>query len=675
MKNPFNLRLPVILAGALTVGIVYSAVLAYFGLSGMFILIPAVAAFAACAITAIFTRTAKIPSILVLAIILYLVGAVYAFGKYFSFCQTEIFTGSAEVCGSVESTGVTSGGNLYLILRNVTFGGERVNGKLIAYLGENAGDYCRRGYTVSFYSSVSLQEFIEYGEISYNATRGVKYVCNVSGGLKAQYAFNLFGEINYAFERALYNNLDGETAAVCFAMLTGDTDGISAGTLSSFRNGGIAHIFAVSGLHIGVIFAALTYLLKKVGVNRYVSTAVRIAVILLYSGVCAYSPSSVRALVMCSVGAIASCLFRKNDSLNSLCIAAIIVLLINPFYMFQIGFTLSFGCMFGIVLLRNTFKKLLSFLPKKLSGALAVGWSAQFGSIPAQLTGFGYVSWAGLFLNAVFIPVISVLYVIVFVCVLVCSAIPPAGIILPVVCAPLQFVINLIVSCGFERAVISGSFNHLLYLPFILFTVILTDKFNFRIVTRAAVTAVFAIAVLGFAVAPLNNSVGEITFGAGYGGGSVLIETRQGSVLIITSGYVRRGNLPDVSAVVVVGDGYDAVNSIDCAFDSLYMSAEYLYLPVHGNFEKIFSDNFELFGISFEFDGKRLRGCLNGVSFTVSDGEFKEEWSADFNLYCPESYTALLYCGNEGYSLAKCGEMRYDIKGWGYIGSYVCPKE
>ncbi|MDE7086643.1 MAG: ComEC/Rec2 family competence protein, partial [Clostridia bacterium] len=413
MKKAFNLRLPVLGASAMVLGIAFAAILACFKSDGIFILIPAAIILAACALFAVITRSASKALIFIFTAVCFLIGAVYAYAKYFSFCQTEIPVGElAQISGRVEEVGTTSSGSKYLILTNVKAYGTAVSGRLYAYLNGNAGDYCQRGYDVTFYATIEKQNFIEYGEISYRATKGVKYWSNVYGGLQSKYRFSLFGEIFAAIERALNSALDRETAAVCLAMLTGEDGGISKGTLASFRYGGVAHVFAVSGLHIGVIYFALGKIFKKLKLKRIPCAVIKIAFVAAYSGVCGFSPSSVRAVVLCAAMAASDCFYKKSDGFNALAIAAILLLLINPFYLFQVGFTMSFGAMLGITLLSGNLKKLFAFLPEKFARALAVGWSAQVGTLPVQITKFGYVSAAGLLLNIVFVQVISEVYVL-----------------------------------------------------------------------------------------------------------------------------------------------------------------------------------------------------------------------------------------------------------------------
>ncbi|MDE7076659.1 MAG: ComEC/Rec2 family competence protein, partial [Clostridia bacterium] len=467
MKKPFNLRAPVLMAAALASGIILSAVLAYFKLSGIYILITAAISFAACVPVAILHKSTSKPLIFIFAVIFLTAGAFYAYCQYYVYCASDVPLGElVQVTARVEEVGTTSGGSRYLILNRAAAYGIPLKGKLIAYLGDNAGDYCGRGYTVTFYAVLGKQEFFSGGAVAYRATENVKYYCSVTGGLQSKYHFSLFGEINAAFQSALFNNLDGETAAVCYAMLTGNTSAISDGTLKAFRNGGVAHVFAVSGLHIGVIYGALTFIFKKTKVNRFVSTAVKIAVITLYAGVCNFSPSSVRALIMCSVSGISACIYRKYDGWNALSLSAIILLLINPFYLFDAGFLLSFSAATGIIIIAPNLKRLFGFLPEKIRGGLAAGLSAQFSTVPALLTMFGYVSAAGLFLNVIFVPVISVLYVILLVSTLLASFIPFfATSVLPLSVVPLQLAVNFVTACGFENALISSDAGNWLFVP------------------------------------------------------------------------------------------------------------------------------------------------------------------------------------------------------------------
>lgn len=681
MKKPFNLRLPVLFAASLCGGILYSTVLAYFRLSGTFILIPSLTAFAVCVPVALIKGSASKPLIIIIATLFFLAGAICLYVIYASYGGVPAGV-SVRVSGRVERTGETSDGNVYLILSDVKVNGERISGKLAAYMTENAAGNCRRGYEVEFFAELKEQNFFEYGSVSYNACRNVRYVCTVAG-YNSTYRFNLFGEMNYALERALFDNLDKETAAVCFAMLTGNTDAISEGTLTAFRSGGIAHVFAVSGLHIGVIYGALTFVFRKCGVNRYVSTAIRIAALCLYAGVCLFSASSVRALVMCSVAAVSGCVHRKSDGLNALAFAAVILLLINPLNLYSVGFKLSFSAVLGILLLSKNLARLLKFLPKKFAGALAVAISVQFSTLPVQLTSFGYVSAAGLALNIVFIPLVSVLYVLLFICA-VASAVFPwiAGVLLTVAAVPLQLLMNLVTVCGFEKALVYGRFTDAVYLPFIVAVVIFTDKFNFRPTMRiaCACAALFILPLAPF-VPNSGKAYATVEFNAGYGGGCLSITTEYGSVLVVTENFrPRSGVFVKADVLVVLGD-YDSlsvVTDLGGDYEIIYMRRDAFPLPSLGDTPIRYTDEFTDCGVSFVFDGNAVTATVYStrISLVYSEKEYAAGGTgSDFELYCHANYGAVLYGDGGDYDLSFCGAMSFEITRGGYNSSNVVPKE
>lgn len=671
MKKPFNLRFPVLYALSLICGIVVSSVIAYFGGDGCWLLLPAGVLFAACALYGVISKRAARTFAYLLAACFFTVGAVYTYCLYCSFIQTPVnLDGELDVCGAVSEVGITSGGKRYIVLENLTLGGQKVKGKLIAFLGERAGDYCRRGYDVTFYTKVYKESFISDGNIGYRAAQDIRYYCTVVGGMKAHYNFSLFGEVNHAVENALYNNVGGETASVCFALLTGTTDFISEGTLSSFRNGGLAHVFAVSGLHIGVIYGALTAIFKKSGVNRFISAAVRIVFIFLYAGVCGFSPSSLRAVIMCAVSAISSCIYCRYDSLNALSVAAIIILLVNPMQLFEVGFVLSFSALCGIVLLSGTVRRLFRFLPEKIKGALSVGLPAQFATVPALMNSFGCVSWAGLFLNLIFVPVISALYVLLFAGVLLSLILPfAAAAIIPAVCVPIEFIINAITACGFENAVLYGVYGKWIYLPFIVVTLAFSDKLNARLGLRGIVAFLtVALTFVAVTARPQGSAV-TVRFGAGMQGGYALISTKDGDILVVSQGatYLPDSVCREAEVLVIAGGDYSlsSLFATEGDFDCVYVRGSVVNLPSLGKYELIYADSFSYSGADFCFDGDALRITAGGVEFAVAlDGQGNPYGGAvptgcDYCLYCYGTDGAVLISRGEEYPLTVCGAIRY----------------
>lgn len=496
-KKLFNFRLPSALALSLVTGVLFGVLLCFFNAEAVYVLFPFLTACVPFAVCVLKCRSAEAAVCFVLVIAFFLIGALYSYFLLCSYRSDDVPLGQVSyITGKVAKVGATSSGKTYLVISGAEADGVKLKGKILAYLGDNAGDYCERGYEVSFNAELVRQSLFSDG-VSYGVQNGIKYYCNVNEGLSCDWGFSLFGVINGAMRRALFNNTDGETAAVCFAMLTGDSSSISQGTLASFRSGGIAHLFAVSGLHIGIIFGALTALLKKLPVNRYVSAFIRIGTVLFYSGVCSFTASSVRASVMCSVAVVASLLYKKNDGLNALSLSAIIILLINPMQLFSAGFLLSFGAALGLMTLSRNLSRTISFLPEKPRSALSCCAAAQLSTIPTQLYGFGYVSWAGLFLNVILLPVVSVFYLLLFLCTVLSVIMPfAAAYLIEFAATPIQLLINLVVACGFERAVITKSVGLWIYVPFALFAAGICDKLNLKLFVRGALCCVSALWIL-----------------------------------------------------------------------------------------------------------------------------------------------------------------------------------
>ena len=146
-------------------------------------------------------------------------------------------------------------------------------------------------------------------------TDGVKISNAVINGSIMQtnkiYSVEIVGEsqsIASKFKSAtdrIFINALGENGGILSALLRGDTS-VMKSTVQLFRLVGIAHIFAVSGMHIGLIYTALTVFFRKLKIRRWIKTFLTIAVIFFYSYLCGFTPSSLRAVITCSCLALSN---------------------------------------------------------------------------------------------------------------------------------------------------------------------------------------------------------------------------------------------------------------------------------------------------------------------------------------------------------------------------------
>ncbi|NNE35012.1 MAG: DNA internalization-related competence protein ComEC/Rec2 [Rhodothermales bacterium] len=213
--------------------------------------------------------------------------------------------------------------------------------------------------------------------------------------------------------------------AVLSALLLGDRSGIDETVQAEFRNTGLMHLLAVSGLHVLVIgyslYGLIGTLLTRLGLAWVAAERIRVGttilIIVAYYFLAGQSTSIFRALIMATSFLLQHVFRRRAMILNSLGIAALIVLWVNPFDLFSVGFQLSFAAVASLVLLsplspNSPVPNVLGrWAPVPLRAAAATtiqsitsSFSVTLGTLPVLIYHFGYVSLAGIVLNVIAIP-------------------------------------------------------------------------------------------------------------------------------------------------------------------------------------------------------------------------------------------------------------------------------
>lgn len=370
-RQLINLRFPVLIILSLICGILLGYLFIRIQID-LFYVIATVPAVAIILILCRFNSKYRLMIFCLTCIFMLILGATLSYIQIKTFDSKQLVNGDTyTVCATVSDKGKTDSGE-YIIVDGVFVNGMRVGGKIKVYLSASYGEKCDVGYEVKFTSKITNNDIFPYGKLNYNAEKNIKYTCFVQSGLTSKYKFSLFGSLNSVLRNALFENLDSNTASVAFAMLTGNTDFVDSQTVSAFRYGGIAHIFAVSGLHIGIIYGILRLLFKKRRLNRYIKLALCLVPLFLYTGICGFTVSSVRALIMCAVATIAQTFFVKYDALNSLSISAVIILILNPLTLFSVGFQLSFTAVASIIFLSKNIVRPFKKLPRKVTDTVGV---------------------------------------------------------------------------------------------------------------------------------------------------------------------------------------------------------------------------------------------------------------------------------------------------------------
>ena len=204
--------------------------------------------------------------------------------------------------------------------------------------------------------------------------------------------------------RKLYNE---QSAGLLRGLLLADRSEISYDTKTEFINTGVIHILAVSGLHVGYIVLIFTFLFGRF--NIYTGSLLTVLGLTIYIILIGAPSSAFRAGVMSVVLITAFITNRSTNLLNSIAIAALIILFIKPYELFAPGFQLSFAAVISIALIyppiQNGIKKIeVNNLIKNILLFVGVSLAAQIGTMPITIFYFGKLSLVALFTNLIVIP-------------------------------------------------------------------------------------------------------------------------------------------------------------------------------------------------------------------------------------------------------------------------------
>lgn len=407
-----------------------------------------------------------------------------------------------------------------LVLTGVSIDGEESNCRLIAYMPASFCEDLQLSDRVLLYGDVEKIDVNADGfsRQAEDFGKGAVLISNNPTGQKTEHVFDLFLALNARARKVIDAGMDETPAAVTRGVLLGDTSGMEYGLYQNIRYGGIAHIFAVSGLHVGSLFGFCLLLTKKTGLKRapaWVQFLLAAGVLFLYAGICAFTPSVLRASEMCLVGYACWLLQIKTDFLETLGISATVIMLFNPSSLFTVGFQLSYAACFGIAFLSKPIGQVFDecaklyrkFFPKQLTEAekealknkdtsppristriyrnvssfLSVSLAAQIFTSPLLLYYFGYVSGWALLLNCIFVPFISTVFSLLLVTVVLACIFPLlcATTILYVPNVLWSFVLLLFEMVDFSSFAIRGlQISISSVLLYLLATLFFTDKWN-----------------------------------------------------------------------------------------------------------------------------------------------------------------------------------------------------
>ena len=207
--------------------------------------------------------------------------------------------------------------------------------------------------------------------------------------------------------------LPKQQAALLNGMLIGYTQDLGKEVEDIFRDAGLSHIMAVSGANVAFIVLPILFICKKLKIPRTISNVFAGTTVLVFVCITGFDASIVRAAIMAWIVLLAQVLRRDADIYNSLGLSALIILLINPFNLFNIGFLLSFSATLGIVLFYKNIEKVIpKAIPKIIRETAAATIAAQLGVTPVTVYFFNNFSVVSLLSNILVVPMTGIVTVL-----------------------------------------------------------------------------------------------------------------------------------------------------------------------------------------------------------------------------------------------------------------------
>ncbi len=203
--------------------------------------------------------------------------------------------------------------------------------------------------------------------------------------------------------------------SILSALTLGYQDALSDDIKQSFRTTGTAHVLAVSGLHVGIIYLIISSLLgfiKKRSRIYWLKPVIIILLLWLYAFITGLSPSVVRASIMLSVFCASEVVNRRGFTLNTLYLTAFFMLLYNPFSLFDVGFQLSFVSVLAILYLHPKAVALLDVKNRALKYVwqmFTLSMVAQLATFPLCLYYFGTFPTYFFITNLLIVPLVSLI--------------------------------------------------------------------------------------------------------------------------------------------------------------------------------------------------------------------------------------------------------------------------
>ena len=252
-------------------------------------------------------------------------------------------------------------------------------------------------------------------------TEGEEYVISFGRDRASNPVLHYIDAVRIKFASYVNRNFEYPESALLNALTVGYRGGIPEELRAEFSRTGVAHVLAISGLHVGAV-AVFFYFLLKFALSRSeylllrfqiprLTAGLTIIPVFLYTALAGFSTSAVRAFIMITLYLVSIVIGRDENKINTLGAAALIILIWHPWALFELSFRLSFAAVLGILLVHNFYPFRFGTLRDKLYSLIKSTVAAGFVTLPLVVNSFGILTLVSIPANVLLLPLVEFLII------------------------------------------------------------------------------------------------------------------------------------------------------------------------------------------------------------------------------------------------------------------------
>ena len=246
-------------------------------------------------------------------------------------------------------------------------------------------------------SNNTIPYSFNYKKYLYN--KKIYYILDISKIEKNNVDINVFYKIkDYMYKRA--DKLEDNDYV--YAFLLGKTYNIETNVVESYRNNGISHLFALSGLHVSIFSLFIMKTLKKLKINELKRYIITFLFLLLFSFISGFSQSILRASLLFFLLGLNKVFYLNIKTENIMYLVLFILLLINPYNLYNLSFILSFTTTYFLIISTDLINEKNYF-----KGLFKTSLLSFISNLILSIYYFGYINPFGILLNMIFVPLVT----------------------------------------------------------------------------------------------------------------------------------------------------------------------------------------------------------------------------------------------------------------------------